>query len=166
MKRKLILLLTLAFTAMLVACTAPTESAAKPGTVTPSASPTENVEQVVTKLEQEWAAAVVKQDFDTLNRLVADDWFYISWQGETSNKAKDTEIMKSGTYKPVSVNISDVKVRVYGDAAVVTLTQDEKSQFRGKDSSGRYLFTDTWVKRNGKWQVVSSHSTKVEQPKK
>ena len=125
-----------------------------------------DIVEVITKLEHEWADAIVKGDIATIDRIEADDFNFISWQAETTNKAKDLEIVKSATYKADTINISNVKVRVYGDAAVVTLTQDEKSQFRGKDTSGRYLFTDTWVKRNGKWQIVSSQSTKVEQPKK
>jgi hypothetical protein len=37
-----------------------------------------------------------------------------------------------------------------------------KGNYKGQDISGKYRFTDTWVKRNGKWQVAASHSTKVQ----
>jgi len=36
-----------------------------------------------------------------------------------------------------------------------------KGTYKGQDLSGKYRFTDTWVKRNGKWDVVASQYTKV-----
>jgi len=64
------------------------------------------------------------------------------------------------------VSIDGIKVRVFGDTAVVTYGQTEKSQYKGKDSSGRTMWTDIFVKRNGKWQLVANHSSRVEAPGK
>ncbi len=54
-----------------------------------------------------------------------------------------------------------MKVRVFGDTAIVTGSDTEKSTYKGKDSSGKYVWTDIFVKRNGKWQAVASESTKL-----
>lgn len=54
-----------------------------------------------------------------------------------------------------------LKVRVYGDIAIITGRTTEKSQYKGSDSSGQYLWTDTWNKRAGGWQCVASHGSKV-----
>ena len=99
------------------------------------------------------------------DRVVADDWIGTSWNGQTQTKAQIVEELKTGVYKAPSVNVDNIKVRVFGDVAIATLSQTEKSQYKGKDSSGRYLYTDVWVKRNGKWQVVASHGHKAEQAK-
>jgi hypothetical protein len=56
-----------------------------------------------------------------------------------------------------------MKVRVFGNTAIVTGGDTEKSTYKGKDSSGKYVWTDVFVNRNGKWQAVASESTKVQQ---
>jgi hypothetical protein len=54
-----------------------------------------------------------------------------------------------------------MKVRIFGDVAVVTGSDDEKSSYKGKDTSGHYVWIDVFVKRKGKWQAVASQSTLV-----
>ena len=61
-----------------------------------------------------------------------------------------------------SLEISDIKVHVYGNSAVATGTGNVKASMKGHDISGTYRFTDTWVKRNGKWQCVASQGTKIQ----
>jgi uncharacterized protein (TIGR02246 family) len=169
--RRIISLLTLAVAAVsLTSCAATGEkatssSAATTAAAAAAASPTENVEQALIKLEREWAEALVKADTATLDRVMADDWSMTTWDGKTQTKAQSIAEIKSGASKFEAASVDNIKVRVFGDAAVVTLTQTEKSQERGKDSSGRYLYTDVWVKRDGKWQAVATHGTKAEQPK-
>lgn len=55
-----------------------------------------------------------------------------------------------------------MKVRVFGDTAIVTGSDTEKSTYNGKDSSGKYIWTDIFVNRKGKWQAVASQSTNVQ----
>ena len=54
-----------------------------------------------------------------------------------------------------------MKVRVFGTTAIVTGSDTEKSTYKGKDSSGKYVWTDVFVERNGRWQAVASQSTKA-----
>lgn len=56
----------------------------------------------------------------------------------------------------------NLKVQVYGDAAVATgITVVKGGSYKGKDSSGKFPWTDTWVKRGGQWQCDASHSSKI-----
>jgi len=55
----------------------------------------------------------------------------------------------------------NLKVRVYGSTAVISGLSTEKSQLMGSDTSGQYLFTDTWIKRDGRWQCVATHLSEV-----
>jgi len=57
----------------------------------------------------------------------------------------------------------DFRVRVYGDAAVVTLRIAEKSKSKGKDISGQVRVTDTFIKLAGRWQVVAEHASRIAQ---
>ena len=55
------------------------------------------------------------------------------------------------------------KVNVYGDTAIVTFASNDKGTYKGKDISGKTRWTDVFVKRGGKWQIVSSHGSRVGQ---
>jgi ketosteroid isomerase-like protein len=54
--------------------------------------------------------------------------------------------------------LSDLKVHAFGNVAVVT----GRSSMNGEDVSGKYCFTDTWVKQGGKWKLVAAHIGKAE----
>ena len=54
-----------------------------------------------------------------------------------------------------------MKVRVFGDTAVVTGTDDEISMEDGKKSTDHYVWTDVFVKRNGKWVAVASQTAQI-----
>jgi ketosteroid isomerase-like protein len=71
--------------------------------------------------------------------------------------------LSSSDLKFQSLEVSDLRVRVYGDTAVAAGTTALKGTFKQQDISGTYRYTDTWVKRNGKWQVVASQATRVQQ---
>jgi hypothetical protein len=58
-----------------------------------------------------------------------------------------------------------IKVRVFGDVAIVTAGDVEKSTYKGKDSSGHYVWTDVYMNRNGQWQAVATQGSKVPSPK-
>jgi len=124
----------------------------------------QGVEQQLKKLEIQWADADVKKDFAAIERILADDFTNSGFDGEFANKAQFIESVKSGEDVVSSYAYSDMKVRVYGDTAVVTYVEKAKETFRGKDVSGTSRWTDTWVKRGDSWQCVASHGSKVAHP--
>jgi ketosteroid isomerase-like protein len=69
--------------------------------------------------------------------------------------------LKSGAATTQTVDLGEMKVRVFGNTAVVTGTDTEKSSYKGKDTSGKYVWTDVFVQRNGRWQAAASQSVKV-----
>ena len=126
---------------------------------------TENVEKAIFKMESDWADSFVKGDMTVTERITTDDYSFINSSGETQTKAQFMEMFKSGGYKITYLDLDNFKVRVFGDTAVATYGQTEKSQYQGKDNSGHYVYTDVWVKRNGNWQIVATQGTKSEQKK-
>jgi len=76
----------------------------------------------------------------------------------TTTKAQAVAELKSGDSKVESMTMGPMKVRVFGNA-VVTGSDDEKSRYKGKDTSGHWTWTDVFVKRNGHWQAAASQST-------
>ena len=122
---------------------------------------TNAAEQTLIQIEQEWSQADLHKDAAVLNRILADDWIGIDFEGAVLNKAQALRGIASGSAALESTVLRDMKVRVYGDTAVITGTDTEKGEYHGKDSSGVYLWTDVFVRRNGRWQAVSSQSTKL-----
>jgi ketosteroid isomerase-like protein len=126
------------------------------------AADTAPIEKTILQMERDWTAAGLKKDFATLDRIIADDWVAIDFQGKAITKAQSIADLKSGSSTNQSVQLGDMKVRVFGNTAVVTGSDTEKSTYKGKDSSGKYVWTDVFVNRNGRWQAVASQSTKVD----
>ena len=78
----------------------------------------QSVEQQLKKLEVVWGDAGIKKDFAALDRVVADDYSSIDEVGNVQTKAQGIAALKSGEDVNTSQVLSDMKVRVYGDAAV------------------------------------------------
>jgi ketosteroid isomerase-like protein len=124
----------------------------------------QGVEAELTKLENQWAQAEVKKDVATLGRILADDFTNTDPDGGISTKSQFISSTTSGEDVVDSFALSDMKIRVYGDTAVVTYLAKLKETLKGKDVSGMSRWTDTWVKRGGSWQCVASHGSKIGTP--
>lgn len=122
------------------------------------------VEDEIKNLEKERAAAVVKADTATLERVTADDYVLINANGQMMDKQQTMEAIKTGQIKIASNDLSDLKVRVYGNTAVVTGKSTVKGTLSGTDINGPVLFTRVYVRKNGHWQAVAFQQTRVTQP--
>jgi len=107
------------------------------------------------------AAAVVKGDVARLEKETSDDYTFINLNGQLSGKAQ-MDAIKSGTIKLTSNELSDLKVRVYGDTAVVTGRSDAKGTIGGGPSRGPVMFTRVYVKKDGRWQSVAFQQTPIQ----
>ena len=104
--------------------------------------------------------ANIKKDRPTIERLTADDFIYIHSNGSVTNRAQEiAETMGAGTTWTNS-KIDDLRVRVYGDVAIVTGLNTLTGSAKGYVTGGR-RFTDVWVRRNGQWKTVGGQSTVV-----
>jgi ketosteroid isomerase-like protein len=119
------------------------------------------VEQTLIQLEHEWSRADTEKDAAALNRILAEDWIGIDFEGTVLTKPQALRGLVSDAASLESTVLKEMKVRVYGDTAVVTGTDTEQGQYHGKDSSGVYVWTDVFVRRDGRWQAVSSQSTRL-----
>lgn len=158
------LLTTLLICAMLVVL----PSCANEPTAATGATPAETAEdvtKVIEGLEREWVAAIVNKDLVTLDRLLAEEFNGTSPTGSTFPKKSAIEDLKAGGYVVKSMDLDEVSVNAYGTTAVAFTSQNEVSQYDGKDISGHYHYTNVWVKRDGRWQVVASHGSPLVRPK-
>jgi ketosteroid isomerase-like protein len=126
---------------------------------------TQGVEQELIKLENECMEAVVKHDqasIEKLDRMLADE-FVMTFDGSNFTKAQLFEFIKTREDEILSYEIDEWKVGVYGDAAVVMARNTLKMRSAGKETTSQNRFTDTWVKRDGRWQCVTAHNSTVPQ---
>jgi ketosteroid isomerase-like protein len=130
---------------------------------TPGQPKSGSAEQELLKLEQDWTNANVKADVAFLDLILAEDWVFTDPEGVVWTKAQSLAALKSGEDKIVSMVPDDMKARVYGDAAVVTGRNTTKETLKGKDISGLYRWTDTWIKKAGRWQCVATHASMIVQ---
>jgi hypothetical protein len=147
----------LAFT--LAACGSNRSPAETPGSAAAEVSHQSDgdVEQELVQLEHAWTEAQVHEDLNGLDRAMADD--YIG-QGPVGafTKAQYMADAKAGYLNMESQTLGPLKVRLFDTVAIVTGSDDEVSSYRGRDISGRYIWTDVWVRRNGRWQLVASQA--------
>jgi hypothetical protein len=81
-------------------------------------------------------------------------------RGHVTDRAQNLdEIAKREPYYEVFRN-RDGKVRVYGDAAVVTGITRVKGHSGNNEFDVDFSYTDTWIRRNGAWLLVASHASK------
>ena len=123
-----------------------------------------NVEEDLKKLETDRAAAAVKGDVATLEKQTSDDYTFINLYGQMSDKSQMVSNFKTGRTKITSNEVSDMKVRVYGNTAVITGKADVAGTMAGKDTKGQIMFTRVYVKKGGSWQSVAFQQTLVPTP--
>ncbi len=121
----------------------------------------EEVERALIKHENDTAVAFAKRDTAFFENTLADEWTIIDPTGEVSDKARQIREVKDGTFAVESMDNKEMKVRVYGDAAVVTGLSEMKAKYKGEDISGTDRWTDVFVRRDGKWRCVASQATRV-----
>jgi len=124
-------------------------------------SPTQNeVEEQIKLLEREWLVESYRaSSMAAFDRIVADSFTIAHTNGSVLNKAeKRADIIASHVSDPKSPSyffIEKANVTLYGDTAVSVGSIAEKDN--------HVRFTNTYVKRNGQWQVVASQLTRIRQ---
>lgn len=115
------------------------------------------------ELEQRLVRAWIENDWEAINLLLDDDWSVIDPAGRVLNKAQVLEEAKSGERKLLTGTIDEVKVKEFGEVAVVTGRTTAVGSYQGSSISVRLRFTDVCVKRGDDWQVVASQGTLIPQ---
>jgi hypothetical protein len=102
-------------------------------------------------LEDRWAVALVKRDRAAFERMLAPKFVYTE-NAQLSDRAAVLTSLVSGDTVTAAHNDSMVVHRYGAVTAVVT----GWLVVEGRDYVHRYRFTDTWVKRSGRWQIVAA----------
>jgi ketosteroid isomerase-like protein len=133
-------------------------------TVTASASqepPAESAQQALIRLERGWNEAFYRKDVAFIENLLADEFVATYDDGSRGDKAKELALTTAFNQRVESAIPDEFIVRVYGNAAVVWFTLRLVGFRQGQRTEVTLRYTDVWVMREGRWQCVSIHSTKV-----
>jgi ketosteroid isomerase-like protein len=112
-------------------------------------------------LEQDWRRALLASNMSELDHLLADDYLGVTANGTLETKADLLAMRRTGTIRFSQLDLSDLKVRVYGDTAVVTSKAEVSGTNGGTDISGRYRYTRVYNRRNGQWRIVSFEASRI-----
>ena len=127
----------------------------------PTAQSIEADEQAVLRAEDQITEAIAKGDADTLEKLWAPDYTFINPAGMLLTRDRRLRLMRSGVWKPDSYTRDDIRIRVFGNTAVVTYHAIEIGSMRGTGIPPERRGTTVWVKRAGTWQAVAQETTPV-----
>jgi ketosteroid isomerase-like protein len=134
-------------------------SASAPGTRRLSGSGDPEAQRLIGQMEDDWGKATLKSDSATIGRMIADEYF--SATRDTVENRSET-VGGFGTVDPTMTTVmnqdSDRIVRVYNNDAAVVMAigrVTNRNNKTGEDSRYVSRYVETWIRRNGRWQVVA-----------
>jgi ketosteroid isomerase-like protein len=120
-----------------------------------------SAERAIRQAERDRREAMLRGDVQALGGLLAEDYLGTGARGRVRTKAEVLAQYRSSAVKYESINEDDVKIRIYGTAAVVTGRTRSKGKEDGKSFGGEHRFTRVWVQHQGRWQLVAWHSSRT-----
>jgi ketosteroid isomerase-like protein len=152
-------IIALAAGVALAACSAqsPTNQPAAAAAQRPSDAETD---AYMRKAEEDWAALALKKDPALLARILADDYVGVSSDNSVRSKAKQIELESSEDNSALfaSTKLDYVHYRHFGDTVIAQGGESLKWRAAGKPDLS-LIWTDVWMSRDGKWQVVASQDS-------
>ena len=119
------------------------------------------VEAQIVEVEQRLQEAMLNSSVEELDCLLAPDLLFTNHLGMVTTKEADLSAHASGAVKIDSLDISDRRMRLLGDVAVVVVRVEIAGVFMGTPASGVFQFTRVWRQGAKGWQVVVGHSSLV-----
>ncbi|MFP5230508.1 MAG: nuclear transport factor 2 family protein [Acidobacteriota bacterium] len=119
------------------------------------------IHKEIEALEQQWRQATVTNNIGQMNKLLADDYVGITSNGTVENKQQALAQHSAGTIRISRLELTDTRVRVYGDTAVVTSLAQLEGTNGTSDISGQYRYTRVYNRRLGQWKIVSFEASRM-----
>ena len=108
-------------------------------------------------LEAELMNAYKARQVDSLASLLDDDFVITFEDGSVYGKLGYVSYSATPSVKVDLVEMSDLKIRIHGNTAVLTGAYHERGNDKGRLYDNRDRFTDVWMKKSGQWRLISSH---------
>lgn len=106
--------------------------------------------------------ALLDGDLDALSNVVGEDLVYVSSFGTMQTRPEVFAAFRSGTMKIDRMDTSDISTRIYGDIGILIYKADTKMINGSVTVEGMTRSTTVYARRDGGWQMVSQHQSRVE----
>jgi ketosteroid isomerase-like protein len=123
--------------------------------------PSHELHKEIEALEMQWREAQLSNDVSVMDRLLADDYIGISASGIIETKPEALALRRAGTLHITALDLNDLKVRIYGDTAVVTSQANLEGTNGASNISGKYRYTRVYNRRYGQWKIVSFEASRI-----
>ncbi len=123
--------------------------------------PVQSDQQVLIELEQRWNEAFYAKDVAFLESILADEFAATYDDGSRGDREKELALAAEFNQNVESAIQDEFTVHVYRDTAVVRFTLNLVGIKQGERAELTLRYTDVWVMRDGRWQCVSTQSTRV-----
>jgi ketosteroid isomerase-like protein len=123
--------------------------------------PVQSDQQILVQLERDWDAAFQRKDARFIENILADEFVATYGDGSRGDKAKELMLAAEFNKQIDSSTQDEFSVKVYGDTAIVWFTQHLVGPSQGRRLEVTFRYVDVFVWRTGRWQCVSSQSTRV-----
>jgi ketosteroid isomerase-like protein len=120
-----------------------------------------DAEKQVAMLSKQYREAIVKGDTKVVDSILADDWVGINPAGDVESKAQQVKNLKDESVDFEAIDPEEVKVRVYGEAAVVMGRYHVRLTYNGQKVDHLVRTTEVFAKQGGKWRCVSTQVTRI-----
>jgi len=120
-----------------------------------------DVEEELICVATEWDRAMVENDAETIGRYLSDDWTIVGSDGNVSDKATFLGLIQSGALTHDVMESHEMKVRVYGDTAVVLAKGVSGGKYQGQAFREVERVSCVFVRQNGQWKCVLTHLSRI-----
>ena len=129
----------------------------------PAATPDVKTEKEILAALDAYKQAVIQRDAAALSKVLADDLTYTHSSNKHEDKAAVLESLKGPTHTE-AIDFRDLKVRLYGNAAIVTGDGDFRNNSGGTVSVVHLHAIHVFVKNSNSWQMVARQTTRYPDP--
>lgn len=109
----------------------------------------------ILKLEEELRIAMLNNDVEKLDELIADSLVFTTPDGKIATKSMDLEAHRSKIQKMTKLSPCEQTIQIYDNFAVVTVKMTLKGTYSEVDISGNYRYTRIWAKINNNWKILA-----------
>ena len=114
------------------------------------------------RLAHDWDRAMIENDAEAIGSFMADDWVIVGPDGNIGDRAAFLALVRSGDLTHDVMTSEDFRIRVYGDAAVITTRGVSGGKYRGSAFREVERASSVFVKQSGKWKCVLTHLSRLE----
>jgi ketosteroid isomerase-like protein len=120
-----------------------------------------NREHELLVVVRDWDQAMVQNDAEAIGRFMADDWTIIGSDGSSSDKETFLGLIRSGMLSHDVMRSDNIRIRLYGDAAVITARGVSGGIYHGRSFREVEQQSNVFIRQGSQWRCVLTHLSRL-----